>query len=96
MITIVSINNKIKARYLLIIKESNILLSLFHFLLTYSLVMNLLGLPQYKHVGEVCKIKFLHCGHFFFSIVKSYWIKSKSDAINKISNLNLIYYILNN
>ena len=37
-----------------------ILLSLFHFLFTYSLVINLLGLPQYKHVGEVFKIKFLH------------------------------------
>jgi len=24
----------------------------------YSLVINLLGLPQYKHVGEVIKIKF--------------------------------------
>jgi len=33
----------------------------------YSLVINLLGLPQYKHVGEVFKIKFLHWGHFFFS-----------------------------
>jgi len=43
-----------------------LLLSLFHFLFTYSLVINLLGLPQYKHVGEVIKIKFLHWGQFFF------------------------------
>jgi len=46
-----------------------LLLSLFHFLFTYSLVINLLGLPQYKYVGEVFKIKFLHWGHFFFSII---------------------------
>ena len=45
------------------------LLSSFHFLLTYSLVINLLGLPQYKHVGEVIEIKFLDWGHFFFSII---------------------------
>jgi len=30
-----------------------LLLFLFHFFLTYSLVINLLGLPQYKHVGDV-------------------------------------------
>ena len=56
--------------YLLIkISLNTLFLSLFHFLLTYSLVINLLGLPQYKHVGDVTKIKFLHWGHFFFFII---------------------------
>ena len=55
------INNKINTRYLFIKISLNILLSLFlyHFLLTYFLVINLLGLPQNKHVGEVIKIKLL-------------------------------------
>ena len=58
----------------------------------YDLVINLLGLPQYKHVGEVFKIKFLHWGLFFFH---NLILLNKIEIRNiiKISNLNIIYYI---